>query len=80
MTDEAAFMAVLSNSALYLSSKQRGGAKLAEATTAAVRYQTAAVASVNQRLRTILSQNSVENIDAVIGAVTGLICNAVSDL
>ncbi|KAJ4391686.1 hypothetical protein N0V93_005306 [Gnomoniopsis smithogilvyi] len=76
MTDEAAFMAVLSNSALHMDSRQYGGTKVAGETTTAVIYQTAAVALVNERLTTITQQDSIENLDAVIGAVSGLVCNA----
>lgn len=76
MTDKAAFMAVLSNSALHINSSQRGG-QIAEETAAAVKYQTEAVAIVNKRLQNWSLQQNVELWDATIGAVSGLVCNAV---
>lgn len=77
MTDEAAFMTVLSNSALHMSSMQKGGGRTAEETAVAVKYQTAAVAIVSQRLKTSSSPGSAHIWDAMIGAVSGLVCNAV---
>lgn len=78
MADKAAFMAVLSNSALHMNSSERGG-QLAEETAAAIKYQTEAVAIVNERLKTVSVQNNVELWDATIGAVSGLVCNAVCE-
>lgn len=78
MADKAAFMAVLSNSALHINSSQRGG-QVAEETAAAVKYQTEAVAIVNERLKTVSVQDNVDLWDATIGAVSGLVCNAVCE-
>lgn len=78
MADKAAFMAVLSNSALHINSSQRGG-QIAEETAAAVKYQTEAVSIVNERLKTTSLQNNHELLDATIGAVSGLVCNAVRE-
>lgn len=74
LTDRAAFLLVLSNSALHLNSIGEGGLKADDAWTAtAIRYQTEAVAIINQRLSTDLS----DTLDATIGTVSGLVCNAV---
>lgn len=76
LADKAAFMAVLSNSALHCSSRHKGG-RLAEDTAAAVRYQTEAVSIINQRLISAVLENEVGVSEQTIGAVAGLVCNAV---
>lgn len=76
MTDKAAFMTVLSNSALHVDSIRRGG-RTAEESGAAVKYQTEAVGIISQRLKTASPQDDVDGWDATIGAVSGLVCNAV---
>lgn len=81
LTDKAAFLTILSNSALHLSSKRKGGL-LADETTAAVKYQTEAVSLISRRLEDIAAaKNKRRDIsDETIGAVSGLVCNAVSEI
>lgn len=79
LADKAAFLAVLSNSALHLSSMRKGGLA-ADETAAAVRYQTEAVSIISRRLENHSAQGdeSLDLSDENIGAVSGLLCNAVS--
>lgn len=76
LSDEAAFLTVLSNSALHLNSMQNGGAP-ADETGAAVKYQTEAVAIINKRLADGAAEGQACVSDETIGAITGLVCNAV---
>lgn len=69
-------MAVLSNSVLHLNSRQKDG-RPAEDTAVAVMYQTEAVAMVNQELNSLSFEGDVQVSEAIIGAVAGLVCNAV---
>lgn len=57
----------------------RKGGLPADETTAAVRYQTEAVSILSKRLRdSVAKGQSLDVSDGTIGAVSGLICNAVS--
>lgn len=79
LSDKAAFLAVLSNSALHLSSMRKGGLP-ADETAAALTFQTEAVSIINQRLAQSAAKNEIMigASDGTIGAASGLICNAVS--
>jgi hypothetical protein len=72
LADEAAFMQVLSNSALHLDALRNGGRKPRESPLS-VYYQLRAVRSINDR-----RQDSGKFLsDGSIGAVAGLLCHDV---
>lgn len=78
LMDKAAFLNLLANSALHLSSMRKGGLPTDE-TTVAVKYHMEAVSIVSKRLEVSVSKGqSLDVSDETIGAVSGLICNAVS--
>lgn len=70
---------ILSNSALHLSLTGEVSQSLAaDCTAAAIKYQTEAVSITKRRLSADLTKTATDMLDATIGTVSGLVCNAVS--
>jgi hypothetical protein len=72
LEDEAAFLQVLANSALYLDSMRNNG-RIAKETSDSMRYHARALVSVQERMK--MGDGAVS--DGLIGAVTGFMCHAV---